>query len=349
MQGSLARVRALLDHQKPDRPPLFDLIPNDAILTHFNDNQPIAVGDDATALRALARATDASRWSYFSPMAERTEHLPDGREVRYERWTFWTEHRKFTSSAEYEEIKRQELIRGWASAEQPFDTSKDTWYQQHLDVLRMCGEDYFFLNYAPSPGLMAIWTEVGLEAFSYYLADCESVIVEQLELNTVQACAWAAGLPADDPFEAVFIGEDIAFHSGSLVSPRWLAREYYPRLQRVIAAMHARDKKVMFHSDGNLNQIMDGLVGAGIDILNPIEVAAGMDLADLHRRYPKLIYAGGIDVSHLLPFGTPDQVRAAVLRAIDDTEGQILVGSSTEVLNVVPLANYLALRDAVLE
>jgi hypothetical protein len=51
----------------------------------------------------------------------------------------------------------------------------------------------------------------------------------------------------------------------------------------------------------------------------------------------------------MLPFGTPQQVRDAVVKAIDDTEGQLLVGSSTEVFDIVPLENYLALREAAME
>jgi uroporphyrinogen decarboxylase len=195
---------------------------------------------------------------------------------------------------------------------------------------------------------MGIWSEVGLEPFSYYLYDCEEVIVEQLEYHTVHACRWVGGLPADDPFECVFVGEDIAFKNGPMVRVKWLEKHYFPRLARVISSLHAKGKKVMFHSDGNLNAIMDGLVEAGIDALNPIEITAGMDLGDLHRRCPRLVFAGGIDVSHLLPFGTPQQVRDAVVKAIEDTEGQILVGSSTEVFNIVPLENYLAMRETAM-
>ena len=88
---------------------------------------------------------------------------------------------------------------------------------------------------------------------------------------------------------------------------------------------------------------------ACIDGLNPIEVLAGMDVADIHRRYPDLFMAGGIDVSQLLPFGTPGQVRQAVRRAIDSSEGRIMIGSSTELNDAVPLENFLALRDEVLE
>ena len=83
--------------------------------------------------------------------------------------------------------------------------------------------------------------------------------------------------------------------------------------------------------------------------MNPIEVFAGMDVADIHRRHPNLFLAGGIDVSALLPHGTPRQVKDAVHRAIDAAEGRIMIGSSTELHDDVPLENFLAMRAAVLE
>lgn len=348
MKGSLQRVRAVMAGARPDRQPVFDLLPNDAVLRHFNNGVPVEPGDDGSGIRAIAAATDATRWSYFSPMREKTEILPDGRERKSERWTAWTAPRLFADSDEYKAVKKRDLARAWEQAKAPFDTAKDQWYQKHIETRAMFGEDYYFLLYGPSPGLGAAYEEVGLESFCYYLSDCEEIVVDQLELNTINACRWAEGLPAGAPFDMVFIGEDIAYKTGPMLSPDWLKRHYFPRLSRVIAAMHKRGKLVMFHSDGNLNVILDMLVEAGIDALNPIEIAAGMDLADLHRRYPRLVFAGGIDVSNLLPFGTPQQVKDAVVKAIEDTDGRILVGSSTEVLNMVPLENYLALRDAAM-
>jgi len=73
-----------------------------------------------------------------------------------------------------------------------------------------------------------------------------------------------------------------------------------------------------------------------------------MDIKAIHSRYPHIVFAGGIDVTNLLPHGTPQQVRDAVHRAIEDSEGRILVGSSTEVHNDVPLENFLAMRDAAM-
>ena len=348
MKGSLERVRRVMAHQKPDHAPLFDLLPNDAVLRHFNGGIPVETGDERSGISARVAATDSSRFSCFSPMQERSETLPDGRVRRYERWTIWTPPKVFSSAGEYRQIKQGELTARNMQANARYDTAHDGGYLRHRDWHSLYGKDYYLLLYAPSPGLMDLYTEVGLEAFSYYLTDTEDIIDAQLEAKTKQACKWAEGLPDDDPFDAVFIGEDMAFKSGPMFSPRWLAEHYFPRLKRVIGAFHARRKKVVFHSDGNLNPIMDDLAAAGIDGLNPIEVQAGMDLADLHKRYPELIFFGGIDVSHLLPFGKPQEVQDAVVQAIEDTEGQILIGSSTEVINQVPLENFLAMRKAAM-
>ena len=57
---------------------------------------------------------------------------------------------------------------------------------------------------------------------------------------------------------------------------------------------------------------------------------------------------GGIDLAQLLPHGTPQQVAETVRRTIDAAEGRIMIGSSAELQNSVPLANFLAMRDAVL-
>lgn len=347
MKNSFQRVHDLLNGRRPDRIPLFDLLPNDAVLQHFNGGRMVPPGDEACGCLALGEAIDATRYSYFAPMVPDTRNLPDGREQRTERWTVWTSSRIFPSSEEYESVKRKELD-GWErEADSPLDLSNDQLYQRHLHLRRLLGDDFYFLLYVPSPGLMGVYLEVGIEQFSFFLADCEAVIIEQLERGTAMAERWIRSLPSDDPFETVFIGEDMAFKNGPMVHPDWLQEHYFPRLKRLVDSLHERGKKVMFHSDGNLNLVMDDLMGTGIDILNPIEVAAGMDLADLHRHYPSLIYAGGIDVSCLLPFGTPQQVNDAVVRAIEETEGKILVGSSSELMPTVPLANFIALREAV--
>ena len=348
MHNSLERVRTVINGGLPDRPPLYDLLRNDAVLNHFTGKTLTLENREEVVSGAYEPAIDATRPLVRLPEAERTLVLEDGREQRYFRWTIWTQERRYADSAAYAAAKRAELDAydpAWNGEKQ---AALDATQAKIADDRRRLGEVFYFPG-IPGPGLQGVFGEVGLEAFSYYLADCPDIIVEQLERNTVRAIAWLEHLPENHGIEAGMLGDDMAFKTGPLLRPAWMRKHYFPRLARVIAAHHARGIKVLFHSDGNLNPILGDLVDAGIDGLNPIEVLAGMDVADIHRRFPHLFLCGGIDVSQLLPFGTPQMVREAVRRAIEAAEGRIMIGSSTELNNEVPLANYLALRETVLE
>jgi len=340
-------VRAVLQGETPDRPPLFDLLRNSAVIRHFTGEELTVDNGAELVYRAYAPAIDATRPMVKFPEREQTVMLPDGRKQVVYRWTTWTEHRHFADSAAYEQEKR-----AWVNG---FDPAWTADHQAGLDgyfsaISDDCGKlgEVFYVPGIPGPGMMGLYGEVGLENFAYYLADCPGIIAALLEMNTLYTERWFRNLPDDHGIEVGFLGDDIAFKSGPLFSPAWMRAHYFPRLARACTAAHARGIKVLFHSDGNLNPILDDLVTAGIDGLNPIEILAGMDVGDIHRRYPHLFMAGGIDVSQLLPFGTPGQVRDAVKKAIDDAEGRIMIGSSTELNEEVPLANYLALREEVM-
>jgi hypothetical protein len=348
MQNSLERVRTVIRGGIPDRPPLYDLLRNDAVIGYFS-GVPLTVDNGPDLVyRAYAPALDATRPWVRPPQDEAVERLADGRLQHRFRWTTWTEPRRYADSEAYGQAKRaaiEAFDERWTAADQAaLQAALD-----HATADRQKLGEVFYFPGIIGPGLMGLIGEVGLEAFSYYLADWPDLIPELLECNTQRAVTLIRHYPEDHGIEAGFSGDDIAFHSGPLLSPAWLRQHYMPRLKRCLDAWHAQGVRVLFHSDGNLNPILDDLVEAGIDGLNPIEVLAGMHVADIHRRHPKLFLAGGIDVSQLLPFGTPQQIRDTVHRAIDDAEGRLLVGSTTELNNDVPLANYLALREAVLD
>ncbi len=51
------------------------------------------------------------------------------------------------------------------------------------------------------------------------------------------------------------------------------------------------------HSCGNITELIDDLVGIGLDALNPLEIKAGMDSIALKAKYgDRLVFQGGIDV-----------------------------------------------------
>ena len=347
MKGSFQRVRAVLRGEMPDRAPIFDLLRNDAVIGHFT-GQTLTV-DNAPNLvhKAFAPAIDATR-SVRLPDAEGTAASDNGRQQRVYRWTTWTDHVRYESSAAYAAAKTQ-----WIDSFDPAWTDTD---QQTIEDYLSAGRDMqaklgecFWMTGGGSPGFMNIMGEVGLEAFSYYSIDCPDIIVQQMECFTLHTVRWLEHLPDDHGIEAAMMGDDICYNSGPFLSPKWFDEHYMPRLARIMDAYHAKGIKVMFHTDGDAMGILSGLVDAGIDGLNPIEVNAGMDVGEIHRRHPHIFMCGGIDVSYLLPFGAPQQVADATAKAIDDAEGRIMIGSSTELNNDVPLENFLAMRQTVLD
>jgi hypothetical protein len=349
MQRSIDRVRAVINGEIPDRAPLFDLLRNDAVIKHFSGHTLTVENGPEVVYQAYEPAIDATRPGVRKPGREETVTLENGREQRHFRWTTWTERTRYPDTDTYAAIKRKEL-----EASDPGEWRADR-QQRMEDALSRIGEErrklgeVFFMPGIAGPGLMGIIGEVGLEQFSYCFVDHPDIIIELLERNTVRAVTLAEHYPEDHGIEGGFLGDDIAFNSGPFLSPGWMKEHYFPRLARIVTAWHGKGIKILFHSDGDLNPILDDLVEAGIDGVNPIEVLAGMDVRTIHRRHPHLFMAGGIDVSQLLPFGTPAQVKDVVRKAIDDAGGRIMIGSSTELNNHVPLANFLAMRKAVLE
>lgn len=78
--------------------------------------------------------------------------------------------------------------------------------------------------------------------------------------------------------------------------------------------------------------ILNDLIECSIDGLNPLEPLAGMDIGKIkHRIGKKVVLIGNIDCSHLLPFGTTEEVRKEVKKTIE------VAASSSELHNEIPL------------
>jgi uroporphyrinogen decarboxylase len=98
---------------------------------------------------------------------------------------------------------------------------------------------------------------------------------------------------------------------------------------------------------------MEDYVEMGLDILNPVQpYVAEMDHARLKTEFgSRLAFHGGIDTQHVLPFGSPAEVKAEArktLQALGPGGGYILAPTHYVQADVPP-ANVIALRDAVLE
>jgi uroporphyrinogen decarboxylase len=158
-----------------------------------------------------------------------------------------------------------------------------------------------------------------------------------------------------DDVDMIKIGDDLGTQDRLMISPRMYRRVLKPIHADYIAFIKERTKaRVFFHTDGDVFDLIDDFVEIGVDILNPIQTAAGKmaDLAELKKRYGKnLVFCGAIDTQRILPYGTPEQVRQEVRRVLEIMApgGGYMVASVHTIMDEVPPENILAMVDAVVE
>jgi uroporphyrinogen decarboxylase len=156
---------------------------------------------------------------------------------------------------------------------------------------------------------------------------------------------------AGDCIDVLITGDDLGSQNTTLISPRMYRRMIKPFHAEIYQEIKKRTKaKVFYHSDGNIYPLLGDLVEIGIDLLNPVQVNAGDmgDTARLKREFgDRLSFCGAIDTGWVLPRGTPADVRAEVRRRIKDLGpgGGYILASVHCIQPDVPLENLIAMLD----
>jgi hypothetical protein len=344
IKGSRERISAVLRGDTIDRPPVFDMLRNDQAIEYYAGERFSQENAEQIVYRAIAAALDSTKQVIRVPGKPLWEY-PDGREVTWERWTHWVTPLSFDSVDEAAGYLRSVL-------DHPEDFIGDpasyviAQEADYLEKQARLGKDFaLFMDMRTREGFHDFYELVGLETFAYLCVDHPDLVAVYLDLNVRRALQRIEHLSIADQVPMLFYAVDIAATTGTIFSPKMLRELLYPRLEAVIAAYQRKGIKVIFHSDGNLWEVLDDLVALGIDALHPIEVGAGMDLGELRAKYPQLILLGGIDSSHLLPYGSPADVAQAVRAAIRAAAPNYILGSTTELHNAIPLDNARAMID----
>jgi uroporphyrinogen decarboxylase len=160
---------------------------------------------------------------------------------------------------------------------------------------------------------------------------------------------------AGDVVDVIMIGDDLAGQNGPLFSPRIYRETVKPRQKRLVQYIRSRSRaRVWYHSCGSIPTYLPDLLDNGIDIFNPVQISAkGMDPASLKARFGDQVvfWGGGVDSQHVLPRGTPEQVRESVRRnlAAFKPGGGYVFNNVHNIQADVPPDNVLAMFDAAFE
>ncbi len=148
----------------------------------------------------------------------------------------------------------------------------------------------------------------------------------------------------------VFTGDDYASALGPMISPGMFREFLYPGLKRLSAGFREQGLPFIKHSDGDIMPLLDMILDAGIDCLDPIEPTAKMDIGLMKKEYGhRIALKGNVDCAHTLTFGTEKQVVQETIDVIRQAAegGGLIVSSSNSIHSGVKPGNYLAMWNAI--
>jgi len=202
-------------------------------------------------------------------------------------------------------------------------------------------------------GYMNLRALVGPEAVLYLFYD-DPDLVHAIMRNWLDLGVAAFTRLQDrvGPIFRLYLGEDICYRSGPLISPAMIRAfliPYYRELFETLAGRQTERLHFEIDTDGDLRPIIDVYREAGVTGFNPFEVAAGCDIVEIGRRHPDLVFTGGIDKRVLA--STPEAIDRMVERIVPAmvARGGAYATCDHGVPDDVPYTNYLHYRRRVLE
>ncbi len=157
-----------------------------------------------------------------------------------------------------------------------------------------------------------------------------------------------------DRIEVIFTtGTDFGTQRGPFISPDAYRDLFKPFHRRINGWIHENtDWKVFIHTCGGVRPLLEDIIDAGFDILNPVQCSAeGMEPQQLKDDLGSRLtfWGGGVDTQKTLPFGTPEDVYDEVIERIRifNTGGGFVFNAIHNVQAGTPVENFQAMLRAI--
>ena len=143
----------------------------------------------------------------------------------------------------------------------------------------VCGHEYMLMGMALDPD----WITDMVDTFANLTIMHQEVLFEE------------EGKP-----DAIWYYEDMGFKEKPFMSPTMYKELVQPGHAKLIDHAHSNNLKVIMHSCGFVEPLLPGMVEAGIDCLQAMEVKAGMDMPRIAKEFgDRISFCGNIDIREI--------------------------------------------------
>jgi uroporphyrinogen decarboxylase len=125
-----------------------------------------------------------------------------------------------------------------------------------------------------------------------------------------------------DYIQIIQMGGDLGTQTAPQIRPQMYYEVIQPRQKALWSRIHelAPEVAVFLHCCGSIYELIPGIIDAGCDVLNPVQISArGMDPERLKREFGAELcfWGGGCDTQQVLPFGSLEKVYEHTRRNIE--------------------------------
>lgn len=196
------------------------------------------------------------------------------------------------------------------------------------------------------PGGPFEWTTwlMGLVPFCYALADQPDLVDAVLKKVSKIIYSVVKDLMEEPKVGGIFMGDDLGFSTGTLVSPDVIREKFLPRTKKIVDLVHSAGKLFVLHSCGNMYELMDDICEMGVDAKHSYEDKI-MPVEEAYRRWGDRIgVIGGVDMD-IMAKGTVGDVKKRTRQILDACAptGRFVLGTGNSVANYIPIRNYRAM------
>jgi uroporphyrinogen decarboxylase len=359
MMTSRERVLKALNHQQPDRPPMFvTLTPQVAAKLSKALNLPYEEPLDSLLSTRISHTkllthlgNDCVGIAACAPASKPT--FTDENGIITNEWGM-----KFKNAGLYNEFYAFPLANAETAEDidaYPFFQADDpTRFTSALQTIKEYGENYAVVADLETSIFETSWYLTGLEKFLMdmmlepeYLNPLLDKVME-INLFTGKELIKAGA-------DIIWAGDDFGSQNNMIMDPDLWRSLFKPRIKYMFEEFRKVNPniKIAWHSCGSILPIIPDFIEIGLDVLNPLQpLATGMDPLFLKNEYGKdLSFFGAICVQDLLPNKTPSEIKSEVKRRAEilGKNGGYIIAPAHNIQDDTPVENVLALFEAVKE
>jgi len=233
----------------------------------------------------------------------------------------------------------------------PKKSEVEAWYKPTIKTIKEVYDAYdvVFIGAVEGP-ITDAFTYTDMQLFCHAIYDAPELVQHLLEVCGTFSQYIAEVFVENPSAPLMFMGEDIAGKHGPIFSPDFIRRKALPIWKRIAKPVKDKGFKFLYHTDGRAAEVLPIIVNElGADGFNPIERNGCNDIFEVRRQYPRTLLFGNICCEVTLPYGTPEEVERETRELIEKVgpQGGILIGSSSEVHDLVPMENALRMYETV--